>query len=260
MSFLQINQSIPDLKPDVLFNIGGFPVTNTMTLTWLIVGLIIVFGVVLRKSLQLEAKSKLQLMMEIAIEGMIGMLDQITQNTAKSKKMLPIIGSVFLFFILTNVITLVPGFTSIMHEDAPLFRVPTTDLNMTLALAVMMIGLTQIVSMKSNGVLKHIGEYIQIKKVYDGFKKSIGEGFIAIINFAMGFLDIIGEFAKVISLSLRLFGNMFASEVLMVVMMSFSAFVAPSILMAQTLLVGLLQAMVFSILSAVYLNLAFDNN
>ncbi len=260
MSFLQINQSIPDLKPDVLFNIGGFPVTNTMTLTWLIVGIIIVFGIVLRKSLQLEAKSRLQLMMEVVIEAMIGMLDQVTQSTKKSKKMLPIIGSVFLFFVLTNVITLLPGFTSIMVNGAPLFRVPTTDLNMTLALAVLMIGLTQVVSMKSNGVLNHIGEYIQVKKVYDGFRKSIGEGFIAIINFAMGFLNIIGEFAKVISLSLRLFGNMFAGEVLMVVMMSFSAFVAPSILMVQTLLVGLLQAMVFSILSAVYLNLSFNNN
>jgi F-type H+-transporting ATPase subunit a len=260
MSFLQINQSIPDLRPDVLFNIGGFPVTNTMTLTWLIVGIIIVFGVILRKFIQLEAKSKLQLMMEMAIEGMIGMLDQITQNTKKSKKMLPIIGSVFLFFVLTNVITLLPGFTSIMIGESPLFRVPTTDLNMTLAIAVTMIGLTQIVSMKSNGVLNHIGEYIQLKKIYLGFKEGIGQGFLAIINFAMGLLDIVGEFAKIISLSLRLFGNMFAGEVLMVVMMSFSAFVAPSILMAQTLLVGLLQAMVFSILSAVYLNLAFDNN
>jgi len=69
-----------------------------------------------------------------------------------------------------------------------------------------------------------------------------------------------GELAKVISLSLRLFGNMFAGEVLMVVTMNFLAFVAPSFLVAQTLLIGVLQAMVFSVLSAVYLNLSFNNN
>jgi len=260
MNFLQINQSLPGLKPDILFNIGGFPVTNTMTLTWLIVGLVIIFGILLKKSLVIKAKSKLQLIIELIVEAIIGMLDQITQNREKSKKILPIIGSVFLFFIAANLITLIPGLTSIIFNNKPLFRVPTTDLNLTLALAVLMIGLTQIVSIKSKGILNHIGEYIQVKKVYLGFRKSIGEGMIAFINFIMGFLDIIGEFAKVISLSLRLFGNMFAGEVLMVVMMSFSAFVAPTILIAQTLLIGLLQAMVFSILGAVYLNLAFDNN
>jgi len=258
MNFLQISQSIPDLKPDILFNVGGFPVTNTMTLTWLIVGLVIIFGVLLKKSLRLKAKNKIQLIVEMIIEAMLSMLDQVTQKRERSKKMLPIIGSVFLFFVITNLITLIPGLTSIIVNGKALFRVPTTDLNLTLALAVLMIGLTQIVSIKSKGVLNHMGEYIQIKQVYLGFKKSIGEGLTAFINFVMGLLDIIGEFAKIISLSLRLFGNMFAGEVLMVVMMSFSAFVAPSILIAQTLLVGLLQAMVFSILCAVYLNLSYN--
>lgn len=259
MNFLQISQSIPSLRPDVLFHIGGLPVTNTMTLAWLIVLLVIVFGVLLKKRLEIKATSKFQLFVEMIVEQMLEMLDQITQQRKRSNAMLPIIGSIFLFFIIANTITLIPGLTSINVNGSALFRVPTTDLNMTLAIAVLMIVITQIASIKSKGIFNHIGEYIQIKQVYLGFRESLNKGMFAIIDFVMGLLDIIGEFAKVISLSLRLFGNMFAGEVLMVVMMSFSAFVAPSLLMAQTLLVGLLQAMVFSILSAVYLNLAYNN-
>jgi|AntAceMinimDraft_18_1070375.scaffolds.fasta_scaffold01561_11 F-type H+-transporting ATPase subunit a len=260
MNFLQITQPIPELYSNVVFHIGRLPVTNSMTSTWLAIVLVFVFVFFLRKHLHIFSKSKIQTCFEVIIESVVGLLDQVTNNRERSEKLFSIIASIFLFFLLSNIITLIPGLTSININGVALFRTATTDFNTTLSLAVFVVFLSQLASIRSYGFFAHIGEYVQFKKVFLGFKESIGQGFLAIINFIMGLLDIIGEFAKIISLSLRLFGNMFAGEVLMVVIMSFLSFIAPSLLIAQTLLIGGLQAMVFSVLSAVYLNLALGEN
>jgi F-type H+-transporting ATPase subunit a len=260
MNFLQIIQPNPHLEPAVLFKIAGFSVTNSMLLTWLVVLIILGFSFYLKRKAEVRAVKKIQLAFEIVVEQIIGLLNQITQSEERSKKLFPIVGSIFLFFVLTNTIALIPGIGAIEYGEYSLFRVPTTDFNTTLALAVLVVLLAQFVSLKNRGFLGHLGEYFKFKDVFLGFKQGISQGFLSLINFAMGLLDIMGELAKVISLSLRLFGNMFAGEVLMVVTMSFLAFVAPSFLVAQTLLIGVLQAMVFSVLSAVYLNLSFNNN
>lgn len=260
MNFLQIAQPIPQLYPDLIFHVGGLPVTNSMTSTWLAIILVVGFVFFLKKHLHIRSKSKVQACFEVIIEGVVGLLDQITNNRERSEKLFSIIGSIFLFFLLLNLITLIPGLTSLTLNGVALFRTATTDFNTTLALAMLVVLISQLASVKSKGFFGHLGQYIQFKKVFLGFKEGIGQGFIAIINFAMGLLDIVGEFAKIISLSLRLFGNIFAGEVLMIVMMSFLSFIAPSLLLVQTLLVGGLQAMVFAVLSAVYLNLAIGPN
>jgi len=256
MNFLQITQPIPQLCPETIFHISGLPVTNSIMSTWLAIIFVVSFVFFLRKHFHLRSKSKVQVCFEVVIEAVVGLLDQITNNRERSEKLFSIIGSIFLFFLLLNTITLIPGLTAITINGIALFRTATTDFNTTLALAILVVFIAQLASVKSKGFFNHLGQYIQFKKVFLGFKESIGQGFIAIINFVMGLLDIVGELAKIISLSLRLFGNIFAGEVLMVVMMSFLSFIAPSLLLAQTLLVGGLQAMVFAVLSAVYLNLA----
>jgi F-type H+-transporting ATPase subunit a len=256
MNFLQIVEPIPQLYSGVVFHIGRLPVTNSMISTWLAMVLVLGFVFFLKKHINLKSESKVQTFFEIIIEAMFGLLDQITSDRKRSEKLFSIIASIFVFFLLLNTITLIPGLTAIKVNDVALFRTATTDFNTTLALAVLVVFLSQLASIQSNGLFGHLGQYIQLKRVFLGFKKGIGQGFLSIIDFAMGLLNVMGELARVISLSLRLFGNIFAGEVLMVVMISFLSFIAPSLLLAQTLLVGGLQAMVFSVLSAVYLNLA----
>lgn len=258
MNFLQITQAIPDIRADIIFMFYGFPITNSIILIWLIIPFLIIFSFFLKKYLCLNPVKKIQLISEIIIEAILKMLNQITQSKEKTKVILPIIGTVFIFFLISNLITLIPGVGAITFENKALLRTPTTDLNTTLAVAILVMLLVQFFGIRSRGILEHIGQYLQFKKVFISFKKGIGKGLFSIIDFLMGILDITQEFAKMVSLSLRLFGNMFANEVLIVVIMSFLALIAPSILIAQTLLIGTLQAAVFSILSAVYLSLAVD--
>jgi len=260
MGLLKIIQANPSLQPETLFQISGWPITNSMLMTWLVVLIFIFLAIYIKKTNSLKVQKSGQNFFEMLVEMLLGLLDQITGKREKSEKLLPLIGSIFLFLTVGNLITLLPIFTSITYKEASLLRTPTNDYNTTLGMALMVVILTQLVSMRVNGVFGHIGKYIQIKGVIEGFKKGFGAGIMSIIYFVTGLLDIIGDLAKIISLSLRLLGNMFAGEVLMAVMMAGLAFIAPSILYAQSLLVGLIQALVFAVLSSVYLSMADDAN
>ena len=157
-----------------------------------------------------------------------------------------------------NLIALLPGLTAITYNGLPLFRTATNDFNTTFALAMAVVILTHIVSLKQFGLFGHLGKFFKFKEVYLGFKKGIGEGVLSIIDFLIGLLDIVSEVAKVISLSLRLFGNMFAGDILTVILFGALAVLAPIPWLAMNLLVGVLQALVFGALSAAYYTLAIE--
>ena len=175
-----------------------------------------------------------------------------------AKDLLPLIGTLFLFIGLSNIIGLIPGLTAIVYNGVPVFRTPTNDFNMTFSIATAMIILTQFASMKRFGFFGHLSKYFKFGHVIRSFKKGFGAGAISIIDFLIGLLDIISEFAKVISLSLRLFGNMYAGEVLAAVLLGVFAIVVPAPWTAMNLLVGFLQAMVFGALTASYYVLAVE--
>ena len=161
-----------------------------------------------------------------------------------------------MFFGVSNLIGLIPGVTAFTYNGAPLLRTPTNDFNMTFSIALAMIILTQVVSIKEFGLFGHLGKFIKVKEVIVGFRHGFKSGIMSIVDFVLGLLDIISEIAKVFSLSLRLFGNMYAGEVLMVVLLGAFAVAVPSIWLAMNLLVGVLQAMVFGALTAAYYGLA----
>jgi len=153
-------------------------------------------------------------------------------------------------------VTLIPGLSAITYNGVSIFRTPTNDFNMTFSIALAMVILANIMSIRDFGLFGHIGKFVKIKEVVEGFRKSIGAGLLAIIDFFIGLLDIVSEFAKVISLSLRLFGNMYAGEVLAAIFLGALAILIPAPWTAMNLLVGILQAMVFGSLTAAYITLA----
>ena len=119
-----------------------------------------------------------------------------------------------------------------------------------------MVILTHVASIRDWGIFGHLGKYFKFKEVILGFKKSFGAGMAAIIDFLIGLLDIVSEIAKTISLSLRLFGNMYAGEVLTVVIFAGLAYGLPSAWLAMNLLVAVVQTIVFGSLTAAYYMLA----
>jgi F-type H+-transporting ATPase subunit a len=138
-------------------------------------------------------------------------------------------------------------------------RTPTSDFNTTFGLAIAMVLLIQFLTIRKHGMIKYLGKYFQFKKVWQGFRKGISAGAVATIEFFVGLLDIVSEFAKIISLSLRLFGNMYAGTVLATILLGALAFILPSLWLGMSLLFAVVQAMVFGSLVAAYYSIAVQD-
>ncbi|MEX2405153.1 MAG: FoF1 ATP synthase subunit a [Candidatus Paceibacterota bacterium] len=251
----QIHREIAPVGPETIAYIGGFPITNSFLLIILIGILFAIVGAYTVRRFSL-VPNKLQNTIEVLYESMLNLTNQITSSRKLSERIFPLIGALFVYIGVANCIGLIPGVTSFTYNGIPLFRTPTSDFNTTFGLALAMMLLIQIESIRDYGVLGYIGRFIRIKELIVGFKKGIKDGALALVNFFIGFLDIIAEAAKVISLSFRLFGNMFAGEVLAILIIGALAYILPSLWLSLNLLFAVVQAIVFGALVAAYYTLS----
>jgi F-type H+-transporting ATPase subunit a len=203
--------------------------------------------------------SKFQLLVEDLILFVFNFVKQIVGSETRAKKIFPYVGSVFMFILLANLIPLIPFIGSFEWHGTHLFSAATADFNTTFALALASVVLINLNSVMENGLFSHLGHFIQVKPIITGFKKSFGDGMLGIINFFVGLIEVIAEFAKIISLSLRLFGNMFAHEVLTIILLGALSIGVPAIWMGMGILVGIVQAVVFMALITVYYSLTIHD-
>jgi F-type H+-transporting ATPase subunit a len=252
--------ALPPLAAEPIFNIGTFTVTNTYINSSLTVLLFAILAFVMRKRVK-DVPGRIQNFFEYLIETLLGYFDQVTGNRETSSKFFPLIGSLFLFILVSNWIGLVPGVGSIGfhrgHEFVPLFRPANTDLNLTLSMAVFGVVASHFIGISAIGFFRYFNKFIKLADVWHAFKSRKPMIILtALIEFMVGFLEIISEVAKMLSLSLRLFGNVFAGEVLLTVLGSIIAYGVPLPFMALEILVGLVQAAVFSMLVLTYITVA----
>jgi len=243
---------IPTLAPEVLTTIGGISITNTMVNAWMAILVFLVLGLALRKRISLRP-GKLQNWCEYFLDVMLGYFDQVTGDRKQTLRFLPIVGSIFFFILLSNWLGLLPGTGSITVGHNMLLRPANTDLNLTVVMALTAVISSHLFGLLSVGVFTHLNRFIQIGSFIKSLKKGPVAILTAVIEFGVGLLEIVSEFAKVLSLSLRLFGNIFAGEVLITVIASLIGFLVPTPFMLLEVLVGVIQAAVFSMLTLVYL-------
>lgn len=252
---LRVQREVISVQPEVLGSVAGMPITNTFTMILLVVLLVLVVVLVVVPRFSLVPNAT-QNVFELAYEGMIGLVEQITGSRERAEAIFPVIGALFVFIGISNMINLIPGFSALTWGGLSLFRTPTSDFNTTFGLALGMLVLVQVASLRSWGVVGYIGRFIKIKEVYQGFKKGLSEGGMAVVEFFIGLLDIVSELAKVVSLSFRLFGNMFAGEVLAILLLGSFAYFVPALWLSMNLLFAVVQAIVFGALATAYYSLA----
>jgi len=251
-NFFSIKREIPDLNPDFIFDFFGFPIASSTIFIFFIIGVIILAIYIFSKFFNLKPK-KSQVAIELIYEKTLDLIAQVTNDDRSHAKIIfPIIGSMFVYLVISNLIGLIPGLTEIQYNGVSIFQPPTADFNTTFGLALGSIIIINILSIKRDGILNFIETFFNFRGVYRGFRRSISDGFIALVEFFVGLLDIIGEVAKVVSLSLRLFGNMYAGQVLALILIGAFSYVIPSLWLAMNLFVGILQALVFTVLVATY--------
>jgi F-type H+-transporting ATPase subunit a len=255
--------AIPPLVAEPIFHIGNFPVTNAYINSTIAVVIFAIAGFILRKKTAM-IPDKVQNAAEGLLEFMLGYVDQVTKDRKKSMKFFPIVGGLFLFILVSNWMGLIPGTGSIgrylmMHgekELVPLFRPTNSDLNMTLAMAVFSVIASHIFGIAAIGFFKYANKFIKVWDLVTSVRKGGMSIFVAVVEFAVGIIEVFSEVAKMVSLSLRLFGNIFAGEVLLTVLAGLIAYGVPLPFMLLEVLVGLIQAIVFSMLTLVYLTIA----
>lgn len=253
------------LFAEPIFHVGSFTITNALFTSWLVVIILVVFAFVVKSKIK-RIPTGIQNIFEILIEGAESLCDQVTNSRAITDKAFPITFSVFLIVLINNWIGILPfgGFGLVeMGEHGkvfiPLIRSGTADINGTLTLAIMSVIGANIFGIITIGLWKSINKYVNLSALGSIFKKIRKEPTVlmtAPIMFAVGLIEFVGEFAKVASLSFRLFGNVFAGEVLLASMGSILAYALPAPFLLLEVFVGAIQAFIFAILTLVYYTIA----
>lgn len=254
---------LPSLAAEIVFYIGSFPVTNTLINAVVVSIGLIVLAIYLRGRLQ-EVPSGAQNFAEVVLETLLGYADQVTGDRQKSIRFLPIVGTLFIFILISNLLGVFPGIGSIGRnivergktEFVPIFRPSNTDYNLTLAMALIAVIGSHVFGVMAIGFWKYADRFIKLGTIWRSFRQGGMSIMVAVIEFFVGLIEIVSELAKMISLSLRLFGNVFAGEVLLTVIASLVAFFVPLPFLLLEFLVGFIQATVFSMLTLVYLSMA----
>ena len=253
------------LFSEQIFKIHNFSITNSLLNTWLVVFIVVIFGWFLKSKIKLVPRG-IQNAVETAVDMLLDIFDSVTGSREKSLKYFPFVVSFFVFILLNNWLGLLPGVGSIgqvvsEHGEKffiPFFRGGTADLNTTLALATIGVVFSHIFSVIALGFWKYINKFINFKALIEIPKKVFKEPTILLVNpikAFVGVIEIIGEAAKIASLSFRLFGNIFAGEVLLASMSAILAWGVPIPFLFLEILVGLIQALIFAMLILTYLTI-----
>jgi F-type H+-transporting ATPase subunit a len=255
--------SFAALAAEPLLHVGNFPVTNSMLNAWLVAGFFIVMAIIASRRTSLIPRG-IHNFFEAVVEFLLAEIEKVTNDKKKSLAFFPFVVTIFLFVLANNWFGLLPGTGTIgffenVHgemELIPLLRPAAADLNFTLALAASSLLFVQFVGIRATGIANYVSKFVNIRGIFRAVPKGPTAILVAIIEFFVGLLEIISEVAKVLSLSLRLFGNVFAGEILIGVMLSLFSFVLPIPFMFLEILVGVIQATVFAMLVLVFLTVA----
>lgn len=228
------------LAPEPIFRIGSLVVTNTMVTSALVVLILSAVAVAYRSTLSVENPGRFQNLIEWVLSYVLGLCEQ-AAGKGLGRRIFPLVATFFIFILTANWIGLLPGFhfikvTNFEGHAVPMLRSANSDWNMTAAMALVAVGTVQVMGVMAHGVR--------------GYLKDL----MTPIFFAP--IHIISEVSHVISLSGRLFGNIFGGEVLMLVMYTLVPYVVPAVFMGLEMFFGFIQALIFTVLTIVYIALA----
>lgn len=238
------------ISPDILFSIGDFSVTNTVVATLVTDVIIVAIVLLVARNIALRPKK-----VQNAVESVVDYFREITETVAGQRApfIYPWVVSFFLFIVISNLVAQVPGFESIRFHSAssgeqgvPFLRAATSDLNFTLALAVASLAATHFLSIKYIGIKGYVTRFFNFKN------------FPTLLF--VGILELVNELAKFISFSFRLFGNIFAGEKVMATMYGLCPFGLPLPFIALELMVGIIQAIVFAMLTMAFMHIMTDKS
>lgn len=207
------------VTPQVIFKILGIPISNTIISTWAIMVIVIIFAWVIRKYRPGIS--------EIIIESINGIISSVMPDDTKVIKYLPILGSLAIFLMFSNIFSFIPFMVS-----------PTANINTTIALALVVFFAVHLYGIREKGIVGYLKDFAKPVFILP--------------------LEIVSQVSRTLSLSIRLFGNILSTDLIVAIIFSLVPFFVPLPLVALSMLTGVLQAYIFTVLAALYVASAIE--
>ena len=265
-SWLSVPRPHPELPAETVFHLFGFPIANSVIAAWLSIIALVGFSYAATRRMKL-IPARLQTVFEFALGSLLKFCQSVA-GEENGRRFFPVVATIFLFVAFNAWLSLIPGFGSIIvttaeGEAVHLLRGANTDINMPLAIALMSFVFVEYFGLRSRGI-RYLGKFINVGQFFRSISQIVRgrlraglSGLITgAINIFVGFLESLSELVRIVSFTFRLFGNMTAGEILLLI----AAFLIPWIFALPfyglELLVGFVQALIFGGLTLVFLTVA----
>jgi F-type H+-transporting ATPase subunit a len=263
LKWMAVERPSPHLPAPVLFHLFRLPVTNTILAGWITVIFLVLLSWLITRRMKL-IPGRLQAAFE-ALAGWVYDLCRSTAGEENGRRFFPVVGTIFLFVAFNAWLSLIPGYGSILLGDHELLRGSNTDINTPLAIAIISFVFVAYYGLKMLGV-KWLHQYFDFGPLFRSFgntfkgKFNVLDIFIGAIGVVVGFLELFSRFITIISFTFRLFGNMTAGEILLLV----TAYLIPWVLALPfyglELLIGFIQGLIFAGLTLVFATMAVTSH
>jgi F-type H+-transporting ATPase subunit a len=261
------------LPAEPIFSIGGFTVTNTIITSWVTIIVLGLFVWAVTRRTRL-IPSRLQSLVESALEWLLNFCVDVA-GEKNGRRFFPLVTTIFLFVIANAWIALIPGFGSITWTVTeggtthvyPLLRGANTDINFTLALALVSFVFVTYMGISQSG-LSFFKQFVNVGRLGQGLgqllrgklKSGIGGLFMGGIDAFVGGLEFVGYIMRIVSFMFRLFGNMLGGEILLLMMLFLMPWLLAIPFYGLELLVGTIQALIFAGLTLVFATMAVTSH
>ncbi len=241
-----------EIAAEPIISLLGLSLTNTLLMSGVSTVFLGSLAILVFRSPQL-IPSGVQNAFETLMDMILGMMEGVFGTRERAEKFFPLVATIFFFILTSNWLGILPGIGSVGLYEAtsegekfvPLFRSAASDINFTLALGIITVFAVNVFGVAAIGATKHFSKFFSFRNP---------------IDFFVGILEFISEIAKIISFSFRLFGNVFAGEVLLVITGFLVPYLIPVPFLMLEIFVGFIQALVFAMLAMVFTSIAVSHH
>jgi F-type H+-transporting ATPase subunit a len=266
--WLKVAKPAPELEPGVLFHIGFLSITNTMITAWITIILLALISFFAFRHPKL-VPSGLQKFMEFVYCSLLDFCVSIA-GEKNGRRFFPFVATIFVFILTNSWLGLLPFYGDSLYvigeggKHIPFLRAANTDINVPLGLALFAWISIEVFGLRAIGIFHYLDKFFNFGRLGAGFNKllkgkvgsAFGDIFFGIIDIFVGILELISEFIRIVSFTFRLFGNMTAGEVLILVVAFLAPLVLGFVVYGLELFFGFLQALIFGGLTLVWMTMA----
>jgi F-type H+-transporting ATPase subunit a len=233
------------LPAEEIFSISGFPITNALITGVIGCGLLLWLMFYVARKVKKDEKNHFVSLVQWIFEALHSTVEEVIGDKKLARRIAPLAITMFFFILLNYWVGILPMVGPVTFDGVPIFRSLAADLNTTFALAIITMVMVQVYAIRKHGVFGNLGRYFR-----NPFKDTVGA--------FEGILELVAEFSRFVGLSLRLFGNVFAGEILLMMIAFLTSYVSPAILppfYIFELFIGAVQAYIFFMLTIVFISL-----